>query len=173
MLCLVIGVYVYSLLYPSALNISPDNEYTVPTISHATWDGHEIHMLSDIVTLAVSPDGKQLASGSSFNDYVQIRDIETGEIITEFEEDSDQVKVVKYHPTKPILAVGTIRNYIYLWNFETNEFQDLDHTHEKKIHVLLSSLLIGIYDIAFSPDGNLLASVNWDGSVAVWDIKLN
>ncbi|MCV6638343.1 hypothetical protein [Candidatus Albibeggiatoa sp. nov. NOAA] len=165
LLLLVVGFYIYQLMYPSALDIEPDNEYIVPTLARGVWEGYQKSVLSNIITLEVSPDGQRVASGTTLLNNVQIRDIATGEILQELE-GANQIQVVKYHPTKPILAVGTLYNSIHLWDFEEDELQSLDHTHDGNI-----SKYSGIYDIAFNSDGSLFASVSWDGSIMMWDVE--
>lgn len=166
---LITGIIVYQffLMKPNPLYVTPNKNHTVPTRLYATWDGHRKSQESDIFAIAISPDGKYVASGMSDYELVQVRDLETGKIISKFEE-AIEIQVLKYHPTQPILAVGTSNRELYLWNYKADEYKNVEHSHHG---VITGSNSDGISDIAFNTDGSLLASASFDGSVMVWDMK--
>jgi len=139
-----------------------------------TLEGH-----TDFVSnVAFSPDGTLLASGSCTKrevkciaGEVRVWDLESGQVIHTFGGQTALVMDVAFSPDGKLLASaslgGTGRMFdatVKLWDVKTGkEVHTLVHTSE--------SFGSGVRSIAFSPDGQLLASGSaWDKTVKLWDV---
>lgn len=115
-------------------------------------DGHAITVFG----LAISPDGKLLASTSS-DQQVCVWDLETYTLRYRYSETVNFVRTVSFSPDSRWLAVaggdGTIRLY------ETASGQ-LRHT--------LYSPHAWVCAVAFSPDGQWLAGGGREGDISLW-----
>jgi WD40 repeat protein len=120
-----------------------------------------------VVSLAFSPDGKQLASGSS-DHSARLWDVATGkpQHVLQPEGADSPVVVLRYSPDGGTLA--TAANAVHFWDPVTG--------NGKK--VLPAVDLFGTRSIAFSPDGKLAASTSIDlayykrGKITTWDLKM-
>lgn len=109
-----------------------------------------------ILQVAFSPDGTRLAS---LADTVHLWDCSSGELVRTFDFDADRATAVAFAPKDGTLAVAlsTGRSAdLVLWS-ESG-------TADRKISVPTE----WITDIAFSPDGQLIAGASGD-SVLIWD----
>ena len=114
-----------------------------------------------INTLAFSPDGKILASGST-DKTICLHDINTGELLHRFEGHEDSITALTYHPIGGILLVsGSKDGTIRIWDPWTWKPSNKKPLHIYKEHTREVTAL------AFSPDGTL-ASGSKDGTVLIW-----
>ncbi|WP_052334329.1 WD40 domain-containing protein [Kamptonema formosum] len=144
-----------------------------PAVEPLTWRGllawtcaHTISGHSDIIrTVAISPDGKTLATGS-FDKTVKLWNLDTGELIDTIAGHSNPIRSVAFSPDGKTLASactivfqdGTIK----LWDADTRRLRQ----------TLGSSLLVlTVETLAFSPDGQILASGNFDHTINLWDLN--
>jgi WD40 repeat protein len=119
--------------------------------------GHSAH----IRAIAVSPDGKILASGSSSPEQViKLWEVDTGVEFRTLTGHTDSVVSLAFSPDGKILASGSYDTTIKLWDVLTGaELQTL------KGHTNI------VVSIAFSPDGKRLVSGGPDGMIRVWNLK--
>lgn len=121
-----------------------------------TLEGHRERVSS----VAFSPDGKTLASGSSDN-TIKLWDLQSGMMTHTLTGHRNDVNVVAFSPDGSLLASASDDHTVKLWDPHTgSQGATLKAHHE------------GIKCIAFSPDGTMLASKDYEnGIIAVWDTK--
>ena len=124
-----------------------------------------------VYSVAFSPDGKTLASGSEDNTII-LWDTTTGEHIKTLARltgpfvgptdtlagHTDTVYSVAFSPDGQTLASGSADNTIILWDATTGQYKQTLIGHKR-----------AVYSIAFSPDGTTLASGSWDRTIKLWD----
>ena len=121
-----------------------------------------------VSSIAFSPDGRLLASGSADDGTIKLWDVETGQntaTFTEKPEPGSSMLCVGFSPDGTKLAVGSAAG-IKLLEVLTGE-----HIYTRQ-HIDFGKLEFPahIFSVAFSPDGTKFASASWDG-VKLWDVE--
>ena len=144
------------------------------------WDvatGSLINTLEEhtdrVLSVAFSPDGSTLASGSQDN-TVRLWDVATGNLTNTLEEHTGRVESITFSPDGITLASGSSDGTVRLWDMATGSLINTLEGHTG-----------GVSSVAFSPDGNTLASGSgyydeeipddelvwgWDNTVRLWDV---
>ncbi|MGI2905082.1 protein kinase domain-containing protein [Tolypothrix sp. VBCCA 56010] len=120
-----------------------------------TLTGHS----NSVNSVAISPDGNTLASGS-YDKTIKLWNLATGEQIRTLSGHSNVLISVAFSPDGKTLASGSIPDdTIKLWNLATKEQIRTLSGH--------SDVLISV---AISPDGNTLASGSYDKTIKLWNL---
>lgn len=150
----------------------------------SSWKSHDLELLADlqnqktqrwqciktitghnnrINSVAISSDGKILASGSEGN-TIKLWNLHNGKIINTLHEHSSSVRSVAFSPDGLILASGSSDKSIKLWSSPT------ENTFVSKT---FTGHLDNVVSVAFSPDCKTLASGCADKTIRIWNLKNN
>ncbi len=117
-----------------------------------TLEGHT----NVVFSIAFSPDGRTLASGS-WDRRIKLWDAATGREIRTFTGHTGWVRSVAFSPDGRTLASGSWDRTVKLWDVVTGrELRTLRHTNT-------------VWSVAFSPDERTLAS-GGDAMITLWDV---
>ncbi|UXX79972.1 caspase family protein [Reichenbachiella carrageenanivorans] len=138
-----------ALLHAVAISFAQD--YPLETVVQR---GHR----AAVRTVAYTPDGKFLATGSRDNS-IKLWQIATGREIRTFLGHLSSVNAIAFDPTGQWMASGSSDESIIIWNVATGQVKIKIKGHNNRV----SSL-------AFNTDGTQLASGGWDRQAYVWDV---
>ena len=114
----------------------------------------------EVQSLAFSPDGRVLASGSGEkNSNIRIWDFGTGALRATLKVNAGDVTTLAFSPTGAILAAALGNRTIQLWDVATGQPR-----------TTLQGDAGLVPAVAFSPDGNVLASSSEDFTIKFWDL---
>ena len=128
------------------------NGFAQDYVHYKTLKGHA----EAVVSIAFSPDGKTLASGS-FDNTIRLWDMSTGTHKRTLTGHTEGVSSISFSPDGQILASGSLDRTIRLWDVGIGQ-------HKKTF--------IGpnlIWSVSFNPDGQILASGSLYNTISLWD----
>ncbi|KIK44104.1 hypothetical protein CY34DRAFT_35311, partial [Suillus luteus UH-Slu-Lm8-n1] len=107
-----------------------------------------------VETIALSPDGKKVASGS-FNGAVKLWNINTGKVIKTWTGHSKEVRAVSWSPDGGRVVSGSYDGTFRVWNVESGK-------------TILGPIEVGedVRAICYSPDAKMIATTG--GMVRIW-----
>ncbi|KAK4441876.1 hypothetical protein QBC34DRAFT_458153, partial [Podospora aff. communis PSN243] len=118
-----------------------------------TLEGHNYSVSS----VAFSPDGQQLASGSG-DQTIKIWDTTSGQCLQTLEGHSSWVSSVTFSPDGQQLASGSGDQTIKIWDTTSGQCLQTLEGHSNSV-----------WSVTFSPDGQQLASGSGDQTIKIWD----
>jgi len=128
-------------------------------------------------SISFSPDGKLLAAGGGqygpvVERGVQIWDVATQQQVLKLDDFNETVLSVRFSPDGSTLATGWGNPWgfgpgsVKIWNIATGELQAEFGLPSE----LAPTVCWTVFEVAFNPDGTLLAAINGNGKVQLWDI---
>jgi WD40 repeat protein len=111
------------------------------------------HRPGDLLGVAISPDGKRVASAGA---DLKVWDLASAELL--HTPPAVSVSAVAFSPDGKTLASGSTNGTVQLWDMTG------------KLRYTLLGHPRFIYRVHFSPDGMLLASASDDGVVSLWNV---
>jgi WD40 repeat protein len=149
-----------------SMAISPDSRLLVTGVEHeiCIWEIASGRLLFNhrghtdwVVTLAFSPNGNILASGSH-DGTVRLWDARTGQCLKTLRGHSDRVLTISFSPDGNTLASGSSDRTIELWQVSDGTCLDTwQEAHSDRIMAVI-----------FSPDRKTLITGGDDGFVKLW-----
>jgi WD40 repeat protein len=127
-------------------------------------------------SIVFSPDGKLIAAGGGrYNPVkrgVQVWDTATQEQLFKLTDFEEAVRSIAFSPDGAMLATADGHPWggkgsAMLWDVKTGKLLTELTVQGKTDQLYIQSFS----DIAFNPDGTLLAAINADGNVQLWDVK--
>ncbi|HKY55836.1 MAG TPA: WD40 repeat domain-containing protein, partial [Anaerolineales bacterium] len=112
---------------------------------HASW----------VLDLDWSPNGSMLASGAENGEIILWESV-SGKKLRSFHDPAGWVRNVTWSPDGKEIASGG-QNEIKIWDVQTGE-----QVRTLPVNTQVSGL-------AWSPDGNMLASISYEGTTTLWD----
>ncbi|QRV96507.1 Vegetative incompatibility protein HET-E-1 [Ceratobasidium sp. AG-Ba] len=132
-----------------------------PAPIHSTLKAPTINEPLLWISLALSSDGRLIASGSTDN-KVRIWDSETGQIIHEpFQRHSGSVWAVAFSPDNSLIATGAEDEYVFVQEVSSGNL----------LYDPLQSRSGSVRTVAFSPHGQFLATGSSKNTILVWDLN--
>ncbi|MEM0979379.1 MAG: hypothetical protein AAGH78_03800, partial [Cyanobacteria bacterium P01_H01_bin.58] len=117
------------------------------------FKGHSARVFS----VAFSPDGSTVASGSADN-TIKLWNPADGSEVTTLKEHSAEVLSVAFSPDGRSVASGSADNTIKLWNSEDGSEVTTLKGHSAEV-----------FSVVFSPDGSTVASGSADNTIKLWN----
>ena len=118
-----------------------------------TFEGHQ----DGIRSIAVSPNGKYLATGSKDN-TAKLWETETGELVRTLEGHANWVNSVTFSPDGRYILTGSYDNTAKIWDVSSGN-----------VLSTLSRQNGAILAVAYSPDGNFVLTGSDDNTAKLWD----
>jgi WD40 repeat protein len=151
-----VGNYTQPTIHPSSPTRSVDaHESPHPATFTHSLKGHTDWVLS----IAFSPDGHTIASGS-FDQTIRLWNRNTGLCLKVLQGHTNWIHSVAFSPDSQLLASASSDQTIQIWDITTGDrLKTLvgHHSH--------------VWSVAFSPDGQFLASGGDDSTVKLWSLE--
>jgi WD40 repeat protein len=113
----------------------------------------------EIWAVAVSPDGKSMASGSA-DKTARLWELATGKEIAQLPKFGERVSAVAFSPDNKTLLAGSLDKMAVLYDIEN-----------KKVKFALKEHTDQVLGVAFAPDGKSCATAGKDKAVVIWNTE--
>jgi WD40 repeat protein/tRNA A-37 threonylcarbamoyl transferase component Bud32 len=166
----------------NALSWSPDSKYIASASDDHTvqiWEaatGNSIYIYhghnGPVDAVGWSPDGTYIASGGE-DKVVQVWNAKTHAMLYTHHYITDKIHAIAWSPDGKRIAAGSKDCKIYIWSLFKEQRKHLflkQFFFPQQDNKLLHRHTGPIYGLAWSPDGNFLASASGDYKAFLWNI---
>lgn len=152
-----------------AIAISKDGNFIISASQDQTikiWDivsGKEIRTIQTtyaVTALALSPDGKLIASCSSFGPDISLWDFDSGRLINTCKGHQNGVTSVVFSEDNRYLVSASYDKTIKIWDLAGSKEIKTFRGHSDKVA-----------NAKFSPNGKLILSSSFDETIKLWDVE--
>ncbi len=118
---------------------------------------------SSVLSVAISPDGETLASGSGVNDQtIKIWSLNTGKLLRALPGHSSGIMLVAFFPDVRALTSVSSDKTIKIWNLDTGRLR----------HTFADTEDSGsLWSAITNNDGQTLATANYGGRIKLWNLN--
>ena len=142
------------------------------------WDaekGNQLRVLTglegELTSMAFSPDGNRIVSGSLAGE-LKVWDLETGRVGVKLGEHPFAIETIAFSPDGTCVASKSSDELLKVWNVESlQEVCSTPGKYGNPQNYLYANSTIEVSNIAFSPNGKLIASGFGYNSVKIVDSK--
>lgn len=157
----------------TCMSFSPDGRHVASGTQDGTLEVYDTanetsaycrrEVKTPITAIAFSTDGAKLVAGSSKDVTIRVWDASNGDVLYTLASDKGTVWSVAFSPDNARIACGTSTGWLIVWDAMTTNLVAAVRAHDPSNEVRA---------IAFSPDGQHLASVSFS-SARSWDLESN
>ncbi|MEH2082934.1 MAG: serine/threonine-protein kinase [Nostoc sp.] len=165
-----------------SVTFSPNGQILATASDDKTIKLWQVETLEEICTflghahavksVAFSPDGQILASGS-WDKTIKLWDVNTGKEICTIAGHQLKVNSVVFSPQGQLLASASYDRTIRLWQIPALEGSQREFENHPCYSLLstLSGHAWAVLTVAFSPDGQILATGSDDNTIKLWEVN--
>ena len=122
----------------------------------STLKGHKCTLN---MVFTITPDGRQIISGSFKDQMIKIWDLETGEELRTLTQNNREISAIAITPDGKSVVTGSWDMTIKIWDLHSTEQQPKFPGHDDAVSA-----------VAISPDGRLAFSGSQDATIKIWDL---
>ncbi|KAF9272027.1 WD repeat-containing protein 25, partial [Linnemannia elongata] len=141
---------------------------SIRSLAYSPWDSETgkpgvvlSPSLGEIYSLAISPDGRWVASGH-FNGNVRLWDMTSSRPGPVLQGHTERVTGITFSPNGQLIVTSSWDRGVQLWDVSTGDLTSRFDGH---------SMIASDIDVAFSPDGLTIASGSGDKTVRLWEVN--
>lgn len=123
-----------------------------------------------IRTIAFSPDGERFASGGE-DGVIHLWNTKRRAHTAQIPGHKAPIRAIAFHPDKTLLASGGEDGRLFLRQLDGSQWTELRRQEQSNTYTPLTAHDVGIWSLAFSLDGKLLASGSEDQTIRLWDVR--
>lgn len=123
-----------------------------------------------VSSVAFNPDGQTFASGG-YDNTIKLWNLHTGKLLRTVTAHLEPISSVAFSPDGQILVSSSEDKTIKLWNLRSGELLRTLSGESGWFNYDFDPNITPVYAIAFSPDGQILASSSVKNDIKIWNFR--